>query len=298
MPSQPRKAERLFRAAVSAFCSLPRPSRSEIAQLEDLTLPLFDEVSTESKRFVAAALSESDSAPPALVRRLANESIDIAAPLLIRSQALTDIDLIALIGRHGMAHARAIARRQALNPTISSLIQALDRPAPSPTGERRDDTSADPVPDSGWSAERVRQRLRAMMEHADKSKPAFDPSRAADNYPRLLRTALSGTRAFFQTALADALDIDFSTARAIVPPESCLPLMVALKSMGLAEERAFLLAAAVYPRSFDSTDLVRMFVESYALLDIDTAVEQLHEWRLGQPVDPRLDLARRNQKSA
>ena len=178
MPSQPRKAERLFRAAVSAFCSLPRPSRSEIAQLEDLTLPLFDQVSTESKRFVAAALSESDSAPPALVRRLANESIDIAAPLLIRSQALTDIDLIALIGRHGMAHARAIARRQALNPTISSLIQALDRPAPPPTGDKRDGTPADPVPDSGWSAERVRQRLRAMMEHADKSKPAFDPSRA------------------------------------------------------------------------------------------------------------------------
>ena len=32
------KAERLFRAAVTAFCSLTRPSRREIAQLEDLTL--------------------------------------------------------------------------------------------------------------------------------------------------------------------------------------------------------------------------------------------------------------------
>ncbi|RVB60875.1 hypothetical protein EN895_24475, partial [Mesorhizobium sp. M7A.F.Ca.CA.002.03.2.1] len=37
------KAERLFRAAVSAFCSLTRPSRREIGQLEDLTLPLFND---------------------------------------------------------------------------------------------------------------------------------------------------------------------------------------------------------------------------------------------------------------
>ena len=96
------KAERLFRAAVSAFCSLTRPSRREIAQLEDLTLPLFDFVSVESRRYVAAALSECQYAPAMLVRRLADETVDIAAPLLIRSNALSDIDLIALIGRHGI----------------------------------------------------------------------------------------------------------------------------------------------------------------------------------------------------
>ena len=39
--------------------------------------------------------------PAALVRRLADESVDIAAPLLIRSKVLSDVDLIALIGRHG-----------------------------------------------------------------------------------------------------------------------------------------------------------------------------------------------------
>ncbi|WP_204279817.1 hypothetical protein, partial [Serratia marcescens] len=48
------KAERLFRAAISAFCSLPRPSRREIAQLEDLALPLFDDTPNEALRFGAA----------------------------------------------------------------------------------------------------------------------------------------------------------------------------------------------------------------------------------------------------
>jgi len=122
------KAERLFRAAVSAFCSLTRPSRREIGQLEDLTLPLFDDVSVESRRYVAAALSECEYAPAALVRRLCEEPVDIAAPLLIRSRAVSDIDLIALIGRHGLPHARAIARRKDLNPTIADLIRALERP--------------------------------------------------------------------------------------------------------------------------------------------------------------------------
>src|SRR5690606_16242891 len=98
--SDAQRAERLFRASVSAFCSLPRPSRREIAQLEDLALPLFDLVSVEAKRYVAAALSECAYPPAGLFRRLCDETVDIAAPLLIRSAALSDVDLIALIGRH------------------------------------------------------------------------------------------------------------------------------------------------------------------------------------------------------
>ena len=119
------KAERLFRAAVTAFCSLTRPSRREIAQLEDLTLPLYDSVSTEARRFVAAAISECQNSPAVLVRRLADEPVEIAAPLLLRSNALADIDLIALIGRRGIGHARVIACRPHLNPTIDQLVKVL-----------------------------------------------------------------------------------------------------------------------------------------------------------------------------
>ena len=122
------KSERLFRASISAFCSLTRPSRREIGQLEDLTLPLFDSVSPEGLRYAAAALSECAHAPEALVRRLCESTVDIAAPLLARSKALTDIDLIALIGRHGLPHARAIAKRKELNVTIANLIRALEKP--------------------------------------------------------------------------------------------------------------------------------------------------------------------------
>ncbi|MBL8581640.1 MAG: hypothetical protein JNL61_05355, partial [Rhizobiaceae bacterium] len=138
MRTEAGKAERLFRAAVTAFCSLTRPSRREIQQLEDLTLPLFEQVSSDSRRFVAAALSECAYPPRALVRRLCEEPVETAAPLLIRSVALTDIDLIAIIGRHGIAHARAIAARPELNPTIVDLIRALEASTAAETAQAED----------------------------------------------------------------------------------------------------------------------------------------------------------------
>ena len=281
-----RKAERLFRAAVSAFCSLTRPSRREIAQLEDLALPLFDMVPVEARRFVAAALSECEYAPNALVRRLCDETVDIAAPLLIRSRSLTDIDLIALIGRHGLPHARAIARRPGLNETIAHLIRALERPALVPT-------RAAPEPDiqtdrevagrnsmSGLPADSMRRRLRAMMRPAETSDAEVTSlGEEISCYAKLRDTALTGNPAFFQTALADALKIDISTARSITETSSYSPLLAVLRALDLSEERAFLVAAAAFPAHFAHAEAIRLFLERYRGLDRETALERVRRWK-------------------
>ncbi|TPN41172.1 hypothetical protein FKO01_01460 [Mesorhizobium sp. B2-3-3] len=290
------KAERLFRAAVSAFCSLTRPSRREIGQLEDLTLPLFDEVSVESRRYVAAALSECEYAPAALVRRLCEEPVDIAAPLLIRSRAVSDIDLIALIGRHGLPHARAIARRRDLNPTIADLIRALERPtlvrvrdpevhppAP-PTGavvnaEAAED-SAKSKQSPGTAAENARRRLRSMMRTGDEALAAkVDAFPGSDSYVKLRETALTGNAAFFQTALADALDIDFSTARSLTANQNYAPLLAALRSLDLSEDRAFLITVAVYPSLFPHPQAIRTYLDRYRLLHRDVALDRVRGWK-------------------
>lgn len=283
------KAERLFRAAVSAFCSLTRPSRREIAQLEDLTLPLFDEVSVESRRYVAAALSECEYAPTALVRRLAEEPVEIAAPLLTRSNALNDIDLIALIGRHGLPHARAIARRKELNSTIADLIRALERPtlvktrppetvtelAPRPEPAAKADTGH---PTPGEAAENARRRLRSMMRPADESAHvnAFLGQPA---YVKLRETALTGNAAFFQTALADALEIDFATARSVTGQSGYAALLAALRALDLSEDRAFLIAVAVYPGEFPHPQAIRLFLDRYRLLPREAALDKVRAWK-------------------
>ncbi|MDX8446093.1 hypothetical protein [Mesorhizobium captivum] len=284
------KAERLFRAAVSAFCSLTRPSRREIAQLEDLTLPLFDEVSVESRRYVAAALSECEYAPAALVRRLAEEPVEIAAPLLTRSNALSDIDLIALIGRHGLPHARTIARRKALNATIAQLIRALERPTLvktrppetvtklAPVKPAPADTAEDKQPVPGEAEEGARRRLRSMMRPTGDGV-AVNLFLGQPTYVKLRETALTGNAAFFQTALADALDVDFTTARSVTEQPSYAALLAALKALDLSEDRAFLIAVAVYPGEFPHPQAIRLFLDRYRLLHREAALDKVRAWK-------------------
>lgn len=302
----PSRAERLFRASVSAFCSLTRPTRREIAQLEDLTLPLFDLVSVESRRFVAAALSECKSAPAGLVRRLADESVEIAAPLLIRSEVLTDIDLIALIGRHGLPHGRAIVRRAQLHPTIAKLVAALEakqhrQPAIEEPMDHMSQSvellpEAAPLPampdrraikvDPGAALESAHRRLRAIMLEADAESSSLDPFGRVVAYRRLRDTALTGNQIFFQTALADTFSLDMATAGSIVQPSSYAPLMTALRALDLEEEKALLIVSAAYGSQFGNAEAIRLFLMRYRLLEQDAALERVRGWgaRSAQPI--------------
>jgi uncharacterized protein (DUF2336 family) len=288
------KAERLFRAAISAFSALTRPSKREMARLEDLLLPLFGAVSPDAMRFAAAVLSEMPHAPPALVRRLCEEAVDVAAPLLVRSPKLTDIDLLALVSRHGLPHARAIARRGDLNPTIAALIATLERradhavtgdaamPEASPVDAAEKEATC-AMPET--AAENVRRRLRSMMlpaestsQRASKLLP-FDHVPRAAVFARLRATAFSGNHAYFQTALADALGIDFKRARPIVETGNYTELVYALKALDLDAEEAFLITAAVFPKMFGHTECVRLFVERYQLCHTEAARDRLRGWK-------------------
>lgn len=302
----------LLKAAVSAFCSLTRPSRRESAQLEDLALPLLDGVSVETLRYVAAALSESPTVPSTLVRRLADMSVDIAAPLLIRSSALSDVDLIALIGRHGLPHARAIARREGLHQTISDLVRALDRPAaapavppaPAPIAEKPPvevDFAAQrsvesSVPRATPRADVVRRRLRDMMRPAEQHEAErADVNRQPAVFRKLRDGALTGDPLLFAGTLAELLRIDPLRARAIVESDSYADLTVAMRALGLTEEEAYLVASAVFGPHFGHAETVRLFVERYRLIDRDQANEKVRAWRaaglsfLLRPARPRAD---------
>lgn len=287
--SEAGKGERLFRAVISAFCSLPRPSRREIAQAEELALSLFESVSVESRRFVAAALSESEYPPAALVRRLCEEPVDIAAPLLIRSNALTDIDLIAVIGRHGLPHARAIARRKDLTPAIADLIRVLEKPTlvhvsearPAASVTVKSEATGKPKPAfvPGEKAEVARQKLRSIMASGRPVEASSINAPDASIYAKLRETALTGNATFFQTALADALDLDFATARSLMAGTTYSSLLVALRALDVGEDKAFLIAVAVYPRLFPHPEAIRIFLDRFRTLHLDVARTKVGEWR-------------------
>lgn len=276
--------ERLLRAAVYAFCSLPRPSRREIAQLDDLALPLIEKASIETRRYVAAALSEVTDAPPGLVRRLCDQTVAVAAPLLMRSRALCDIDLIALIGRHGMDHARAIARRANLNPRIANLISAL---------EALDIAAAAPAEtDKPDRAEETRRRLREMMLPVQTQQASVAP-KLPDPLPTLARwratpgaydklrcAALTGLRELFGQTLARALGLSLAQGAALVGEQGRQDLPIALRALDLRQEEAFLLAACVFGTSYAHPEAIRHFLDRFASLSVQAARDTVRDWKM------------------
>jgi uncharacterized protein (DUF2336 family) len=62
-----------------------------------------------------------------LATRLANDVLEVAEPILAESLALSDEDLLAVIDRHSIGHARAIAKRSKLTaPLTTALIKTED----------------------------------------------------------------------------------------------------------------------------------------------------------------------------
>ncbi len=276
------KADRLLRAAVTSFCSIARPTRREIAQLDDLAAPLVAGASEETLRFVAAALSETSFAPPSLVRRLSDLPVEISAPLLMRSPILMPIDLLALIGRRGSAHARAIAARPGLDERLMRLIASL---AIGPN---------EPMP---ASAEEARDRLRAMMLPAQQTPPEAAPAPEEEPAPaspvrlrwegkpgayrKLRSTALTGAPALFRTALADALGIPHDHARDIAEDADPARLIVALRALSLSEEEAFLVMQCLRPAR--DRRAISAYLDAWQSVSEEDARRVASTWRAPSP---------------
>lgn len=291
----PRNCDGLFRAAVSAFCAIPRPSANEIRQLDDLSLGLYGSVSREGLRYAATVLSKCSSVPPGLLRRLCDEPVDISAPLLIGYRALTDIDLIGLISRHGLSHARVIARRKNINPDIANFIRLLSMKASAEMDSRLARTRV-----SGPAVEQVRDRLRSLMQArlADGAPDAtpdsgrISPGSENEPFAVLRDAALASDPDLFADALARALDVSLFRARRLATAITYSDLLIGLKSLRLSEEQAFLITAAIYPSQVFNGAAMRLFLERYRSLDASHVEERLREWRMqDQTIKPSDDPA-------
>lgn len=281
------RADRLLRAAVSGYCALTRPGRYDARQLQDLAMPLIGSASRDTLRYVAAALSKCETQPPELVRELARMSIDVAAPLLSRARTLTDTDLIILIGAHGIGHARAIARRPNLHPSIAQLIRLLDMRHPSTSQGKPAERSPGPAaprqpqdtpPSTAERMERAREKLRTIMLAAG-TRPSVTAADIRRTYETLRDTALGGGGARFVAALSESLGISRPTAWIIARDASCDKLILAARAIGLAEEQAYLIVSALHPLRFPNAESIVHFLERFRESSLDSAGRQLDAWQ-------------------
>jgi uncharacterized protein (DUF2336 family) len=94
----------------------------EIALFDDVLTTLSSEMESEVQAELAERLADAEHAPRGLVRTLAASHIAVSEPLLARSKALSDEDLLQVVSTRGQEHLRAVSTRVGLSHAISDII--------------------------------------------------------------------------------------------------------------------------------------------------------------------------------
>ncbi|MEO8757174.1 MAG: DUF2336 domain-containing protein [Devosia sp.] len=115
--------DQLFRNMAQLYSYVSdRCDDEQVAQYDDVLCQLAELVEVEARTHVAKLLAPLDRAPGNVVNKLANDEIDVAAPLLEFSNVLSDDDLIEIVSNQSEAHRVAIAGRTNVPERVGEAI--------------------------------------------------------------------------------------------------------------------------------------------------------------------------------
>lgn len=97
-------------------------SAQERALMVDILEKLVREVSHDIRLKLSSRLADLPGIPRELAVLLANDEIDIASPILMRSRALQDADLIEIVHHRSRQHILAVAMRRDLSMSVSDVL--------------------------------------------------------------------------------------------------------------------------------------------------------------------------------
>lgn len=119
------KRRELLREMTDLFMEGPTNySETESNQFGEILSTVAREMEMEVRQNLASRLANVPSAPRSLIVQLASDEISVAGPVLARSKALLDTDLIALAKLKGQEHLHAIAGREEVSAAVSDAIVA------------------------------------------------------------------------------------------------------------------------------------------------------------------------------
>jgi uncharacterized protein (DUF2336 family) len=104
---------------------LPDSSRlteHERALIQDVLGKLITSIEIDVRANLAETLMRSDIGLPELERMLANDTIEVARPILEKSHVLADVDLIAIIKQRTDEHRLAIAMRNLVSENVTDAL--------------------------------------------------------------------------------------------------------------------------------------------------------------------------------
>ncbi len=115
--------DQLFRNMAQLFSYVSdRCDDEQVAQYDEVLCQLAELVEVEARTHVAKLLAPLERAPGNVVVRLANDAIEVAAPLLEFSNVLSDDDLIDIITNRSEAHRMAIAGRSSVPERVGEAL--------------------------------------------------------------------------------------------------------------------------------------------------------------------------------
>jgi hypothetical protein len=115
--------DQLFRNMAQLFSYVSdRCDDEQVAQYDEVLCQLAELVEEEARTHVARLLAPLERAPGNVVVKLANDTYDVAAPLLEFSNVLSDDDLIDIIEKQSEEHRTAIAGRKSVPQRVGDAI--------------------------------------------------------------------------------------------------------------------------------------------------------------------------------
>jgi hypothetical protein len=115
--------DQLFRNMAQLYSYVSdRCDDEQVAQYDEVLCQLAELVEVEARTHVAKLLAPLERAPGNVVNKLANDSIEVAAPLLEFSNVLSDDDLIDIVATQTEAHRVAIAGRNTVPERVGDAI--------------------------------------------------------------------------------------------------------------------------------------------------------------------------------
>lgn len=116
--------QELLREVTDMFLDNPpeKLSEKEIQFFGDIMGRLFFEMEMEVRQHLAETLSTVSHAPHDLITKLANDEIEVARPILMKSGVLRDADLLEIVKARGQEHLQAVSMREKVSERVADAI--------------------------------------------------------------------------------------------------------------------------------------------------------------------------------
>ncbi|WP_421785999.1 DUF2336 domain-containing protein [Hyphobacterium sp.] len=120
--SSDRRRQLLREVTHHFFDATPAIRSAAHSEYDAVLSRLAADTAQDAREELAARFADAPEAPHGLVLQLARDVIDVAAPILQKSAALTDEDLLAIAQESSGSHLEAITRREAVPEAVSDTI--------------------------------------------------------------------------------------------------------------------------------------------------------------------------------